>query len=82
MHFILRAVPTELSGTAQSLYAGPGVALFSGIATLVAGRLYATDSAWAFFAMSAVALLGGVAWLVLARRWHGGRLPDLSPARA
>jgi PPP family 3-phenylpropionic acid transporter len=82
MHFILRAVPAELSGTAQSLYAGPGVALFSGIATLVAGRLYATDSAWAFFAMSAVALLGGVAWLVLARRWHGGRLPELSPARA
>jgi PPP family 3-phenylpropionic acid transporter len=82
MHFILRAVPAELSGTAQSLYSGPGVAMTTGIAILVAGWLYSVDGGWAFYAMAGTACLAGLAWLALVRRWDGGRLAELSPASA
>jgi PPP family 3-phenylpropionic acid transporter len=81
MHFILRAVPPELSGTAQSLYSGPAVAVTTGIATLVAGWLYKFDGGWAFHAMAGTSLLAGVAWLALVCRWDGGRLMELSAGR-
>jgi PPP family 3-phenylpropionic acid transporter len=82
MYFILRAVPPELSGTAQGLYAGPAVAVTTGIATLVAGRLYGVDGGLAFQAMALAALLAGIAWLVAIRGWNGGRLIEVEAARA
>jgi PPP family 3-phenylpropionic acid transporter len=80
MHFLLRAVPVELSGTAQSLYAGPGVAVTTGIAVIVAGWLFPSGGGSAFYAMTATAILAGVAWLALVRSWDGGRLAGLGGA--
>jgi PPP family 3-phenylpropionic acid transporter len=80
MHFLLRAVPVELSGTAQSLYSGPGMAVTTGLATLLAGWLYKADGGSAFYAMAATSFLAGIAWLALVRQWDGGGLHGLVSA--
>ena len=71
MHFIARAVPAEISATAQSLYAGIAMGVSFGIAMPLAGWLYGQAGGTAFQAMAAMAAGGTVFALVLAKRWRG-----------
>lgn len=74
MHFILRAVPAEVSATAQSLYAGLAMGVLMGLAMMLAGSLYGDFGGSAFLAMAALSAAGGIAALALARLWDGGRI--------
>jgi PPP family 3-phenylpropionic acid transporter len=74
MHFITRAVPTAWSASAQSLYTAVSGGLAMGLATALAGPLYAAAGGRAFLLSSVLATLGLVLALILARRWSGGRL--------
>lgn len=74
MHFISRAVPESLQGTAQALYATMAMGVVIGGATLTSGRLYAAIGAEAYFAMAALAAVGLAAALFVRARWHGGLL--------
>lgn len=74
MHFIQRAVPPELSGRAQALYAAAALGVAPGLLSPVAGWLYTTLGGGAFVAMSAFgAATTAMAW-ALARRWDGGKV--------
>jgi MFS transporter, PPP family, 3-phenylpropionic acid transporter len=74
MYFILRAVPSRLAATAQSLYFVCSQGIMMGIATLAAGRVYAAYGGRAYLLMSVMGAAAMVmAWL-LARRWQGGRI--------
>jgi MFS transporter, PPP family, 3-phenylpropionic acid transporter len=74
MFFILRAVPPRLAATAQSLYFVCSQGLMMGIATYGAGRIYAVHGGRAYLMMSAMGLVAMGLSLVLAKRWHGGRI--------
>ncbi len=74
MHFIARAVPPEISASAQSLYSALGMGVVFGLAMLASGALYASLAGAAFHVMAAMAGLGAVLALILARRWPGGAL--------
>ena len=71
MHFIARAVPSEISATAQSLYAGIAMGVAFGIAMPLAGWLYGQAGGMAFQAMTAMACAGTLFALILAKRWRG-----------
>jgi PPP family 3-phenylpropionic acid transporter len=71
MHFIARAVPAEISATAQSLYAGIAMGVAFGVAMPLAGWLYGQAGGAAFQAMAALAALGTLFAILLARRWRG-----------
>lgn len=74
MHFIQRAVPPELSGRAQALYAAAALGVAPGLLSPAAGWLYTTLDGGAFVAMSAfAAATSAMAW-ALARRWDGGKV--------
>ena len=73
IHYIAERVPPSLSATAQSLYSAVVMGLAIGLAVLVAGHLYATHGAAAYYAMAALAGLGGALALVLAGRDHMAR---------
>jgi PPP family 3-phenylpropionic acid transporter len=72
MHFIARAVPVEISASAQSLYSAIAMGVVAGGSLMAAGVLYAAAGGAAFHAMSALALAGGIAALALSRLWAGG----------
>lgn len=74
IHFIAKAVPEELTGTAQALYACVGMGLAMAIATLISGSLYHHYAAGAYLGMAALAAPGLMAALVLARLWQGGHV--------
>ena len=74
MHFIARAVPPEISASAQSLYSALGMGVVFGLAMLASGALYASLAGAAFHFMAAMAGLGAVLALILARRWPGDTL--------
>jgi MFS transporter, PPP family, 3-phenylpropionic acid transporter len=83
IHFIARAVPDGLAGTAQALYASVAAGVIMGIAVLVSGPLFSVLGSGAYlFAglLSAIALASG---LRLAKDWDGGRIgapaPDVIP---
>lgn len=78
IHFMSKAVPEQLAGTAQALYACVGMGLAMAIATLISGVLYQNYAGGAFLGMSALALLGFIAALVLARLWNGGHVVSIS----
>jgi MFS transporter, PPP family, 3-phenylpropionic acid transporter len=71
IHFIARAVPPELSATAQSLYSSVVMGLGLGLMLFAAGPLYAAVGAHAFHAMALSAVLGAGLALRLRRS-----LPD------
>lgn len=81
MRFLLRAVPSEYSATAQSLYSGLTGGLAQGLALVVAGWLYESTRGGAFYAMAllSAAALGTLPGLL--RAWRAGA-PDMgSPSR-
>lgn len=71
IHFIHRHVPAHAQGSAQALYATVAAGIAMGVATLIAGRLYAVHGAASYFAMAGVALVSLLAALSLHRRWPG-----------
>ena len=71
MHFIARAVPQEMSATAQSLHGAVGAGIAVGLVMALAGVLYDTYAAGAYFFMAGIALAAMAAALLLARRWNG-----------
>lgn len=74
MHFILRATPPRLIGTAQSIVAAATIGVFFSLGQYGSGLLFANFGSFGYFAMtgmSAVAL--GLSY-VLGRSWDGGLL--------
>jgi PPP family 3-phenylpropionic acid transporter len=67
MHFIARAVPPTLSGTAQALYSASVAGLGFGAAMALSGTLYAMLGGLAYWAMAGLAALGTAAALPLLR---------------
>jgi PPP family 3-phenylpropionic acid transporter len=74
MYFILRAVPPRLAATAQSLYFVCSAGILMGIATFASGHIYASYGGRAYLLMSAMGVAAMALALLLARRWHGGRI--------
>jgi MFS transporter, PPP family, 3-phenylpropionic acid transporter len=74
MFFILRAVPPRLAATAQSLYFVCYSGLVMGLATFASGSIYASYGGRAYLLMSAMGAVAMGFALLLARRWHGGRI--------
>jgi PPP family 3-phenylpropionic acid transporter len=74
MYFILRAVPSRLAATAQSLYFVCSAGLLMGIATYASGSLYATYGGQAYLLMAAMGVVATSFALLLARSWHGERI--------
>ena len=75
IHFIHQAVPRSVSGSAQALYATVGAGLAMGIATLIAGRVYALyGSGGSYAAMAVIALLSLAAAWRLHVLWDGNPL--------
>ncbi|MFM9849958.1 MAG: MFS transporter [Hyphomicrobiaceae bacterium] len=68
VHYISGSVPPALAGTAQALYASVTAGIAMGLATLLAGQLYATSGASAYLAMAVLSLAGLAAGLVLLRK--------------
>lgn len=79
IHFMAKAVPEQLAGTAQALYASVGMGVAMAIATLMSGALYHNYAGGAYLGMSGLALLGFSAALVLSRLWDGGHVVSLAP---
>jgi MFS transporter, PPP family, 3-phenylpropionic acid transporter len=67
IHFIARAVPPDLSATAQSLYGGVVMGLGLGFLLLVSGWLYEAHAGGAYHAMAACSLLGAMFAVMIAR---------------
>jgi PPP family 3-phenylpropionic acid transporter len=74
IHFINRAVPGHAAGSAQALYATVAAGLAMGIATLIAGWIYAAHGGASYFAMGALAVVALIAALKLSQLWQGGLL--------
>jgi PPP family 3-phenylpropionic acid transporter len=74
MYFILKAVATRLSATAQSLYAVATNGVVMGLATFASGPLYADYGGRTYLLMSAMAVVAVFFALGLGHVWHGGRL--------
>jgi PPP family 3-phenylpropionic acid transporter len=68
VHYIAASVPQALAGTAQALYASVTAGIAMGLATLLAGQLYASSGALAYLAMAALSLVGLLAGLALLRK--------------
>ncbi|MGI9481904.1 MAG: MFS transporter [Hyphomicrobiales bacterium] len=74
LHFINQAIPRALQATAQGVYYAFGVSLLMSIATIVAGDIYSTHGAYAFYCASAMSAVAAVfAWRLQAQ-WCGGRI--------
>ncbi len=76
IHFISRAIPENATGTAQAIYATVAAGIAMGLATLIAGALFARSGAMAYVAMAALAVLGLSASVYVRRSWSGFRLWD------
>lgn len=68
VHYITASVPPALAGTAQALYASVTAGVAMGLATLLAGQVYAASGALAYLAMAGLSLVGLLAGLVLLRK--------------
>ena len=74
MRFLGRAVPVQVSASAQGLYSATAMGAAIGGALMLSGFLYQAAGGAAFHAMAALSLLGGIAALVLWRIWDGETL--------
>lgn len=79
IHFIRMAVPLRATGSAQALYATVAAGVAMGIATLIAGWLYARYGGASYGAMVVIALAALVASLRLNVLWSGNELSAASP---
>jgi PPP family 3-phenylpropionic acid transporter len=71
IHFIHQAVPVEMQGSAQALYATIASGVAMGFATLVAGHLYATHGGQSYLAMAALSVVALGAAGALKKVWAG-----------
>ncbi len=76
MHFIARAVPGHLVGTAQSVYAALTIGLFMSVGQFASGHLFADFGAWGYLLMTAASVAALGFSLLLGRLWHGGKLRE------
>lgn len=74
IHFIARAVPNHLAGTAQGLYATMSGGVAMGLSMYVAGPLYIAWGGKAYLFMSGLGVIALSAALVLGAVWHGRQL--------
>lgn len=71
MFFIARAVPPEVSASAQGVQSTAAGGIGLGLATLASGPLYARVGGDAYLAMAGLSVLAALAALALMRRWDG-----------
>lgn len=74
MHFIHDAVPRDRAASAQALYATVSAGVAMGVATLIAGYVYAQAASLSYVAMAAIAAVSLAAALRLMQIWNGGLL--------
>jgi PPP family 3-phenylpropionic acid transporter len=74
MYFILRATPSHLVGTAQSIYGAVTLGIFFTLAQYGSGFLFANVGSLGYLAMTAMSGLALVLALLLGRLWNGGTL--------
>jgi len=74
MHYIARAVPTELAATAQGIYAAFGGGVVMGLIMLATGPAYEEFGALAYLAMSGLGFVGLAAGALLWRGWHNAKI--------
>lgn len=67
IHFIARAVPAQVSATAQSVYAAAVTGIATGGSMFVSGLLYETVAGEAYFAMAALGAVGALCAAALPR---------------
>lgn len=72
--FVARAVPDDVSGTVQALYATFASGVAMGIATWASGPLFNAFAGGAYGSMVLLALLSLAASLVIRARWNQGTL--------
>jgi PPP family 3-phenylpropionic acid transporter len=72
--FIARAVPDDVSGTVQALYATFASGVAMGIATWASGPLFNAYKGGAYGAMVLLAMMSLAAALVIRARWNQGTL--------
>ena len=77
MHFIARAVPGHLVGTAQSVYAAVTIGVFMSAGQFASGHLFANFGALGYLLMSATSIAALAFSIVLGRLWHGGELREV-----
>ncbi|MGL4395499.1 MAG: MFS transporter [Hyphomicrobium sp.] len=83
IHFVHQALPLTVSGSGQALYATVAAGLAMGLATLIAGQVFAAfGSGAAYAAMGALALLSLAAALRLNAIWDGNRIFEDEPLAA
>jgi PPP family 3-phenylpropionic acid transporter len=77
IEFLWRATPSRLINSAMTLNSTAGVGAATGIATIIAGYVFAASGPQAaYFMMAAMAAAGLCLALVLARQWRGELLFD------
>ena len=74
IHFIHRAVPPSVAGTAQALYATVAMGVMMGAATLACGPVYTALKGQAYLSVAVLSLAGFVAALYVHLRWKGDML--------
>ena len=74
IHFIHRAVPPSVAGTAQALYATVAMGVMMGAATLACGPVYTALKGQAYLSVAVLSLAGFVAALFVHLRWKGDML--------
>jgi PPP family 3-phenylpropionic acid transporter len=74
VHFISDAIPDEVSGTAQGLYAACSAGIAMGAAILASGPLYAALGGYAYLPMAVLGVVSLAGSLLLARKWRGEKL--------
>ncbi len=70
MHYIARAVPSELAATAQGIFGAIGGGVVMGLVMLSAGPLYSGLAAYAYLPMAGLGLVGLAAAYLLQKRWR------------
>lgn len=71
MHFIPRAIPADLTATAQGLYSSIGISVAVAATTIGLGPLYAPDDGTIFAIMAGFCAVSAVLAWFLDRRWDG-----------
>jgi PPP family 3-phenylpropionic acid transporter len=74
MHFILRATPQHLVGTAQSVYSAVTIGVFFTLAQYASGPLFAHYGSLGYLAMTAMSGAALALALLLGRLWNGRTL--------
>ena len=71
MQFISRAIPPQLSATAQTMYSAIAVGAAYGLTIWLSGGLYAWLGGNAFHVMAVLSLGATIAAVALMRQWRG-----------